>query len=473
MGLSRTRSQLPPEGSCAEAHQDKFLGCEDIQIYKKEKGTTYMFAVCLAEYENRWRTMSELRAIDKENRPVPTPAGDKIWRWRLETDEVVELELPGFAEGGDERAWHGLITFFLRGWIGLIKVVLGFDFVESTDGTLSFYIINHKVSGDTVEKFTHKPDAENHILTHLATFPLPENGIGKHPNDVYAYPDLTGKDIFYVTSEHKYDTGIMRAIEDYTRRPWAHLAYYSSETGWKIVKSGLASANGLAGTKPANGGPARIYLSELLSGAIIILEHLPGAAGEVREIQTVPLDFLPDNPRLSPDEKDLYIAGYVTPLHSVHHIYKPESVSSGSAVARIALSQTGSDFFGGKDEYTSTPVVEEIFVDLEGKLINASTTSVFWDKLPPVGVAEEEEVEGEEVMGDLFVTGLTGRGMLSIASAAFFFCTCARVFMLLITNLTLGILRCREFKYDVSEGPIVKEEQHEDGVGKDDYEEEE
>ena len=77
-----------------------------------------MFAVCLAEYENRWRTMSELRAINKENRPVPTPAGDKIWRWRLETDEVVELELPGFAEGGDERAWHGLITFFLRGWIG-------------------------------------------------------------------------------------------------------------------------------------------------------------------------------------------------------------------------------------------------------------------------------------------------------------------------------------------------------------------
>lgn len=118
MGFSRTRSQLPPEGSCAEAHQDKFLGCEDIQIYKKEKGTTYMFAVCLAEYENRWRTMSELRAINKENRPVPTPAGDKIWRWRLETDEVVELELPGFAEGGDERAWHGLITFFLRGWIG-------------------------------------------------------------------------------------------------------------------------------------------------------------------------------------------------------------------------------------------------------------------------------------------------------------------------------------------------------------------
>ncbi|PUU72614.1 hypothetical protein B9Z19DRAFT_1137143 [Tuber borchii] len=404
MGFSRTRSQLPPEGSCAEAHQDKFLGCEDIQIYKKEKGTTYMFAVCLAEYENRWRTMSDLRAIDKENRPVPTPAGDKIWRWRLETDEVVELELPGFAEGGDERAWHG------------------FDFVESADGTLSFYIINHKVSGDTVEKFTHKPDARNHILTHLATFPLPENGIGKHPNDVYAYPHPTGKDIFYVTSEHKYDTGVMRTIEDYTRRPWAHLAYYSSETGWKIVKSGLASANGLAGTKPANGGPARIYLSELLGGNIIILEHRPGAAGEVREIQTVPLDFLPDNPRLSPDEKDLYIAGHVTPLQTSQHIHKPESVSSGSAVARIALSQTGSDFFGGRDEYTSTPVVEEIFVDVEGKLMNASSTSVFWDKLPPVGVAEEE-VEGEEVVGDLFVTGLTGR----------------------------GILRCREF--DISEGP--------------------
>lgn len=355
----------------------------------------------------------------------------------------------------------------------LVKVVLGFDFVESADGTLSFYIINHKASGDTVEKFTHKPDAKNHILTHLATFPLPENGIGKHPNDVYAYPDPTGKDIFYVTSEHKYDTGIMRTIEDYTRRPWAHLAYYSSETGWKIVKSDLASANGLAGTKPTNGGPARIYLSELLGGNIIILEHRPGTGGEVREIQTVPLDFLPDNPSLSPDEKDLYIAGHATPLQIHKHIHKPESASSGSAVSRIALSQTGSDFFGGKDEYTSTPVVEEIFVDVEGRLINASTTSVFWDKLPPVGVAEEEEAEGEELVGDLFITGLTGRGMLSIASAAFFFCTCARVPILLITNLALGILRCREFKYDVSEGPIVKEEQHEDSVGKDDYEEEE
>jgi len=45
--------------------------------------------------------------------------------------------------------------------------------------------------------------------------------------------------------------------------------------------------------------------------------------------------------------------------------------------------------------------------------------------------------------------------------------------MLLITDLALGILRCREFKYDASEGPIVKEEQHEDTVEKDDYEEEE
>jgi len=436
-----------------------------MQIYKKEKGTTYMFAVCLTEYENRWRTMSDLRAIDKENRPVPMPAGDKIWRWRLETDEVVELELPGFAEGGDERAWHGLITaLFCWGQIGLTKVVLGFDFVENADGTLSFYIVNHKVSGDTIEKFTHKPDAKNYILTHSATFPLPDNGIGKHPNDVYAYPDPAGKDIFYVTSEHVYETGIMRTIEDYTRRPWAHLAYYSSETGWKIVKSGLAGANGVTGTKPTDGGPARIYLSELLSGNIIILEHRPNAAGEVREVQTVPLGFLPDNPRLSPDEKDLYIAGHATPLRAYKHIHKPESVSSGSAVARIALSQTGSDFFGGKDEYTSTPIIEEIFVDLEGRLINASSTSVFWDRLPPVGATEEEEVGGEEVSGDLFITGLTGRGMLSIASADFFFCTCARALILLITNLALGILRCRKFKYDVGEDPIVKEQQHGDTV---------
>ncbi|PWW71802.1 calcium-dependent phosphotriesterase [Tuber magnatum] len=432
MGLSRTHSQLPPEGSCAVAHQDKFLGCEDIHIYKKEKGTTYIFAACLAAYENRWRTLSRQRAIDKENRPVPTPPGDKIWRWRLETDEVVELELPGFPEGGDERAWHG------------------FDFIENANGTLSFYIINHRVSGSTIEKFTHEPDAKNHILTHSATFPLPENGIGKHPNDVYAYPDPTGRDIFYVTSEHRYDTGITRTIEDYTRRPWSHLAYYSPETGWKVIKSGLAGANGLTGTKPTDGGPARIYLSELLAGNIIILEHRPDVAGEVREIQTVPLGFLPDNPALSSDEKDLYIAGHVTPLRSYKHFSNPESVSTGSAVARIALSQTGSDFFGGRDEYTSTPAVEEIFVDLEGKLINGSSTSVFWDRLPPVGAPgeeeEEEEVErGEVVAGDLFITGLTGR----------------------------GILRCKEFKYDASDDPTLKEEQHEKTVEKDDHEEEE
>lgn len=46
------------------------------------------------------------------------------WRWRLETDEVVELELPGFPEGGDERAWHGLITVLFDGgglvWLKLI-----------------------------------------------------------------------------------------------------------------------------------------------------------------------------------------------------------------------------------------------------------------------------------------------------------------------------------------------------------------
>ena len=88
------------------AHADKFHACEDIHLVEASGGGTYLFAACLGLYENRGRVQSHMRVTEGEEVVVPPAVRDKFWRWELESDEVVELELVGFPSGAD-RAWHG------------------------------------------------------------------------------------------------------------------------------------------------------------------------------------------------------------------------------------------------------------------------------------------------------------------------------------------------------------------------------
>lgn len=351
----------PFDRTCAPQHADTFLGCEDMHLVTLG-ARTVMFAACLNTAADRARVFTELRTADTVRRAATNASipADKIFRWDLDSDEVAELSLGGFS--GD-AAFHG------------------FDINQLPDGTLSLYVINHAISGSSIEKFTHDPATT--ALTHTLTIPVaPE----LNPNDIYAVPHLDGVSAFYVTSDHRYRDGLLRQFEDNARRPWGSV-HYHSDSAWRVALPHVAGANGITGNKQQ---PGRIFVSALLAGALVVADEDNGV---VTELQRVPLGFMGDNPALTASGADVYVAGHLQPQSMGHHL--AGTAAAGSVVARIGTAQLGSGFFGGG--FTAVPVVEEVFVDIGGRWINASTTAVF----------REREGSAE---GDLYVTGLTGRG---------------------------------------------------------------
>lgn len=356
----------PFDRICAMQHTDKFLGCEDMHLVTLGERTV-IFAACLSTPSDRARVFSEMRPADSAHRiatNAPAPA-DKIFRWDLDSDSVAELSLSGFT--GD-AAFHG------------------FDINQLPDGTLSLYVINHALSGSSIEKFTHDPSTT--VLSHTTSIPAPAD---TNPNDIYSVPHLDATNAFYITSDHRYNTGFLRFVEDYARRPWGSVRYHSAGN-WSVALPHVAGANGISGDKRR---PGRIYVSALLTGEVVVADE---DGGVVTEVQRVPLGFMGDNVALTAEGADVYVAGHAMPQVVGKHIESDGAVAAGSMVARIGTAQLGSGFFGGG--FTAVPSVEEVLVDVGGRWVNASTTAVF--RARGGGGAEEE--------GDLYVTGLTGKG---------------------------------------------------------------
>lgn len=379
---------------CSLQHTDKFHACESMQLAELSNSTV-IFTTCLTDYANRPRILSRSREADAAE--GKSRSGDKIFRWDLDTDEVVELEIRGMpgGEGGGDRGFHGM------------DVNYGLE-----DGSLSLYVVNHRFEGTVVDKFKHDP--ETNVLEHVARIPTAEGGL-KHPNDIYAIKHLDDINAFYITDESKYSTGLMRLIGDYTRRPWGSAHYYSAETGWKLVLTGLGGGNGITGDNKVGG---RVYISPHLSGEIVVADQDASQPGVLHELQRIPLNFMGDNPTLSTSGEDIIIAGYIDPRNFHDHVVDPSNTPPGSVVGRISTKQLGSAFFGENGGYTSTPVVEEMFVDIQGRWINASSTAVLREKILPVYDEEVEEEEDESTAkvasepGDLYITGLTTSGIL-------------------------------------------------------------
>ena len=103
---------------------------------------------------------------------------------------------------------------------------------------------------------------------------------------------------------------------------------------------------------------------------------------DLKYIQSVELDFLPDNPcnalyftelmlAISP-KGDLLVAG--APVLKTAIDNNP-TVKVHSKVVRIPLAQLGDSYFGGGSGRTANPIVEPVLMDVTGK-VNGSTTAV-------------------------------------------------------------------------------------------------
>lgn len=369
--------------TCSAHHTDKFLGCEDMHLITVG-ARTFLFATCLSTLSDRARVFSDLRASDTLQRTLthaPPPA-DRLLRWDLASDTVTTLTLAAPSRtfnASSDAAFHG------------------FDINLLPDGTLTLYLINHRLAASTIEKFTHDPATTT--IAHTATIPAPP---GTNPNSIHALPLRDGDNAFYMTSDRQHVSGALRFLEDWTRRPWSRVLYHSAGA-WRTALSRVAGANGITGAGN------RVFVSATLGGAVVVAEETDGHPGVLRVLQTVPLGFMPDNVVLAgAGGADLYVAGHVAPAAVAQHVRGADAGPAGSVVARIGTAQLGSAFFGAA--FTAVPSVEEVFVDVAGRWVNASTTAVF--RGAEESESESEEEEGEARRGELYVTGLSGRGIL-------------------------------------------------------------
>ncbi|KAF8538423.1 hypothetical protein BDD12DRAFT_885201 [Trichophaea hybrida] len=373
---------------CTFQHPTQLLGCEDMHLLNNT-----IYTACLTTLKNRNKYWPEHRHSPRGI------SGDILFRWDLDIDTVVPLELRSFPgdDTAETRSFHGMDVNLLP------------------DGTVSIYIINHLLNGSVIEKFLHDP--ETNYATHILRIPTTHPEAAVHPNAIFSLPELDDDAGVFVTNDHYYAGGWARYFEEITRRPWAWVSYYSTSTGWKKVLVNLIGANGITGDKSVE--KRKIYVSEITNGIIRVFTP-SSSAGELKEVQKIPIAMLGDN--IGQYGDDLYIAGPARGVHIPRYMLDPATAGGpGMLVKRVNTKQLGGDFFGGG--YTADPIVEELVVDGMGRLANMSTTALFRpyvveDVGKKEGEEEEEEEEEEELepvgkqKGDLFVSGLTFEGIL-------------------------------------------------------------
>jgi hypothetical protein len=381
--------------TCSLQHPEKLVGCEDMVLVGD-----HIYTACLADLQNRFKYEP---SYSHAQHPIPDVPGDKLFRWDLSSNSVVELELRGLPGGdnAESRSFHGLD----------VNVLPSSPFV-------TIFLINHLPSGSVIEKFDHNPTTS--YATHVLRIETTADGAPYNPNNIFALPELDGESAMYVTNDHYYSSGFLRVFEYLARRPWSWVSYYSQSTGWKKVLPNVIGANGITGNKdPKN---RNIYVSEVADGVVHVLKpDGRGNAGDLESVQRISVSMTCDNLGLFGD--DLYIAGPAKPARYFLKDPNWASAGIGMVVKRINTKQLGSTFFGGG--FTANPIIEELIMDA-GKLSNISTTAIFKPNQFNTQIDSEieaplaEDGEGNEVdeqllltpqvKGDLYITGLLSKG---------------------------------------------------------------
>jgi len=346
LGYKRSDLTLKGVERCQPIYPDLLIACESFNLYESHAGSI-LFIGC-PESPETW-----IPGYWKVAHDGPTLG--KIYTYNIDTEELVNLEMKNFPETSD----------FLPH---------GFDVSHMDDSKVQITVVNHKRDGNVVERFTHSIGESSILYTETL-----QSELITSPNDVYVVPDG-----MYITNDALYPAQLKRNIEHILRLPLSNVVYYNNaKKEFKKVAGGFVYANGITGNSES------VYVSDFLARRVSVFERSEG--GDLKFIQNVQVDFLPDNLAFIPKTKDLVVAGFPYLLDSVRAILG-SSVTSTSIVVRIATAQLGGQFFGGG--YASQPSVEEILFDVSGK-VNGSTQATIDPKSK-----------------QLFVTGLINHGIL-------------------------------------------------------------
>lgn len=109
----------------------------------------------------------------------------------------------------------------------------GISLYSGKEGQDALFVVNHQGGKNTIEIFL----LQDGQLVHQKTV---ADAALVSPNDLVA----VGPEQFYVTNDHRHADGFKRLVEEYTRRSWSSVLFY---TGSEFVEaaSGLGYANGI------------------------------------------------------------------------------------------------------------------------------------------------------------------------------------------------------------------------------------
>ncbi|KAI9145920.1 hypothetical protein BKA69DRAFT_1024378, partial [Paraphysoderma sedebokerense] len=239
--------------------------------------------------------------------------------------------------------------------------------------------VNHKRTGSCIELFDHRLGTTE--LIHFETVCHP---LIKTPNDVA----LASRKSFYVTNYLASDSYLWQRFEAFTMRRWNNVVYRDENGDVKVAADEIAGANGVI----LSPNEQYVYVASSFRGVVHMYERQ--LDGTLREVDTVDLEFLPDNLGVDPTTGEILVAGHANARSFTAHVEHPK-LPSPSLVYKISNTTSSEKYFGKK---YSTKLV---FAD-DGKKMSASTVAVVHPESKTVligGIFQKGVLECTDILG--------------------------------------------------------------------------
>lgn len=132
-------------------------------------------------------------------------------------------------------------------------------YIDPIDSTKWLYVVNHRISGHSIEIFQFTDTSLLHVETVKST-------LIKKPNDVVG----VGKSSFYFTNDHDSDDGGFSALKDYFLIGTGSVGYYDGQNV-KLLDEGIRYANGITASMDGK----KLYVAAFTDRSINIYEREP------------------------------------------------------------------------------------------------------------------------------------------------------------------------------------------------------
>ena len=227
-------------------------------------------------------------------------------------------------------------------------------YVDPIDSTKWLFVVNHRISGHSIEIFQFLDSSLLHVETIKST-------LIKKPNDVVG----VAKRSFYFTNDHDSDGGGFSSIKDFLLIGTGSVGYYDGKTV-QLLDEGIRYANGIAASMDGK----KLYVAACTDRSINVYDHEP-----FKKTGNISCNTGVDNLEWD-TEGNLWVGAHPKLLKFLSHA-KDESKLSPSQVLKINL------------EDTAHPIVSEIYINNGIPLSGSSVAAIYKDNLLVGGVFDD------------------------------------------------------------------------------------